>query len=56
MDVVENCPHCGLTLSVRKWNDDYGMIEIKKACSCGYIYHWAYGTVIEDSDRKDDER
>lgn len=50
---VENCPHCGLPLIVKKWNDDIGMVEIKKDCMCGYVYHWAYGTVVADSDAQE---
>jgi Zn ribbon nucleic-acid-binding protein len=46
----EECPHCGEPLKIKKWHDDVGLVEIKKDCSCGYVYHWAYGTAIADSD------
>lgn len=51
---IEECPRCGQPLIVRRWNDDVGMVEIKKECSCGYIYHWSYGSVMEDSDLEED--
>ena len=47
-----NCPYCGAELIEEKWHDDYGKIEEVKDCpECEYIYHWAYGMVVADSDR-----
>lgn len=46
----EECPHCGEPLKIKKWHDEVGLVEIHKSCTCGYVYHWAYGTVIADSD------
>ena len=47
-----DCPFCGEELHIRIWEDDYGIVEIHKSCPCGYIYHWAYGNVVEDSERE----
>ena len=47
------CPNCGERLFVKTWDDDRGVVEIYKSCECGYLYHWAYGNVIEDSERED---
>ena len=38
---------------VKTWDDDRGVVEIYKSCECGYLYHWAYGNVVEDSERED---
>ena len=49
IEITENCPCCGEELRIVKWHDDWGLVEVKKTCSCGYVYHWAYGSVISDS-------
>ena len=50
---IEACPKCGSDMVTQEWHDDHGIIEIHKSCSCGYLYHWAYGTVIDDSEQEE---
>jgi Zn ribbon nucleic-acid-binding protein len=46
------CPECGEVLKIKKWHDDIGLVEERRECECGHIYHWAYGVVVEISHGK----
>lgn len=47
------CPACGERLAVQKWYDDDWMVEERRVCRCGYVWHWSYGNLIEEGE--DDE-
>lgn len=51
------CPLCGAEMLKKEWWDDHGLEERLKECpQCDYIYHWAYGRIVADSeaDKLDD--
>ena len=50
----ESCPRCGEGMAIQEWYEDHWKVEIKKECSCGYVYHWSYGSVICDGMPDDD--
>ena len=50
------CPRCGDELKIKNWYEDHWMVEEKRWCSCGYIWHWAYGSLIESESRSDETR
>lgn len=45
-----SCPKCGGTTNVKRWYEDHYLVEERIECSCGYVYHWSYGSVLEDDE------
>lgn len=46
--MTEPCPVCGEPMKVKRWYENGWLVEIVATCPCGYKYHWAYGSVVED--------
>jgi hypothetical protein len=51
----EECPRCDAPMTVKQWLDDGHIVETYAHCSCGYTYHWAYGTVLADGTAEESE-
>jgi hypothetical protein len=54
--MTQDCPRCGEPAQVRRWFDDYRLVETDIKCpSCGYHYNWSYGKeTIEEGDTHDE--
>lgn len=49
------CPRCDSEMKTAIWKEDGHVVEVKHSCHCGFVYHWAYGTVYQDGIEGDDD-